>query len=177
MSPRIMQQLFMQNLSSEIFYSFIIVICSLMIYFGTKEIYEASLHKGIKFFREAFLFFSLAYFFRGFIKIILYSHIFFSFKRPLPLINNLSLFLFLYFSILAILYFTYSVIYKKLRIKESYLIPSLVFIISFLVVILKNTIVYLALNLLLLLFVSLTVYFSYKDKIKKREPYLHTIYF
>ena len=60
------------GMSSEIIYSFVIIFCSLLVYFGTKEIYELSSHKGIKYFREAFLFFAIAYFFRFLIKVILF---------------------------------------------------------------------------------------------------------
>src|SRR3989339_748726 len=47
----------------EILYSFVIIVCSLMIYFGTKELYELSSHKGIKYFRLSFLFFAIFYYF------------------------------------------------------------------------------------------------------------------
>ena len=60
------------GIGSEIIYSFVIIVCSLMIYFATKELYELSKHKGIKYFRLSFLFFAIAYFFRSFIKIVLF---------------------------------------------------------------------------------------------------------
>lgn len=44
------------RLGTEVIYSFVIIVCSLMIYFGTKELYELSSYKGIKYFRQAFLF-------------------------------------------------------------------------------------------------------------------------
>ena len=42
------------GMTTEILYSFVIIFCSLMIYFGTKELYELSGHKGIKYFRYSF---------------------------------------------------------------------------------------------------------------------------
>lgn len=45
------------------FFLLLIVIC-LIIYFRTKEIYELTSHKGIKYFRLAFLFFALGYLLR-----------------------------------------------------------------------------------------------------------------
>ena len=47
-------------LGTELIYSFVIIICSLMVYFGTKELYELSSYKGIKYFRQAFLFFAIS---------------------------------------------------------------------------------------------------------------------
>ena len=42
-------------------FSLVVVIASFMIYFKTKELYELSGHKGIKYFREAFFFFGITY--------------------------------------------------------------------------------------------------------------------
>ena len=56
------------GMGAELIYSFVIILCSLLIYFETKELYELSSHKGIKYFRRSFLFFGIAYFVRYFIK-------------------------------------------------------------------------------------------------------------
>ena len=65
-----MRPLMSLGFGSELIYSFVIILCSLMVYFGTKELYELSSYKGIKYFREAFLFFAIAYAFRSVIKFI-----------------------------------------------------------------------------------------------------------
>ena len=44
----------------EPIYSVIIILFSLFIYLRTKEIYELTYYKGIKYFRNAFLFFGIA---------------------------------------------------------------------------------------------------------------------
>ena len=59
------------QIGAELIYSFVIIACSLMVYYGTKELYELSSYKGIKYFRQAFLFFAIAYFFRYSIRFIL----------------------------------------------------------------------------------------------------------
>ena len=82
---------------TEIIYSFIIISCSLMIYFGTKELYKLSSHEGIKYFRQSFLFFALAYFFRSFIKIILFYFDAGEIRALLPIFGNITLFIFMYF--------------------------------------------------------------------------------
>ncbi|PIU61937.1 hypothetical protein COX58_03365 [archaeon CG_4_10_14_0_2_um_filter_Archaea_38_6] len=48
----------------ELVYFFSVLIFCLAIYFKTKQIYDLTKHKGIFYFRNIFLYFSLAYFFR-----------------------------------------------------------------------------------------------------------------
>jgi len=178
-----MQQLVMQSFSTEIIYSFIIIVCSLMIYYGTKELYELSSHKGIKFFRQAFLFFALAYFFRSFIKLILlYFNVqgIFSISPRLlnPLISQITLIFFMYFSAMAIFYLLYSVMYKKWNYEHRiYLFHIVAVILAVFSVVSRNPFSYLGLNLLLLVFVLVVVYVSYKTSKKKTKGHnLYAIY-
>lgn len=172
-----------QSFSAEIIYSFVIIACSLMIYYGTKELYELSLHKGIKFFRLAFLFFAFAYFFRSFIKLILFyfnvREIFLISPRSInPLISHLTLILFMYFSTMSIFYFLYSVIYKKWNYeKRIYVFHLIAIVLAIFIVFSRSSLFYLGLNILLLLFVIVIVYVSYKSSNKKTKIYnLYTIY-
>jgi len=64
------QQIFGVGSGTELIYSFVIMLCSLMVFFGTKQIYELSSHKGIKYFRLAFLFFCSRVFRKIFYKIL-----------------------------------------------------------------------------------------------------------
>ncbi|MBT6735338.1 hypothetical protein HN706_03110 [Candidatus Woesearchaeota archaeon] len=169
---------------TEIIYSFIIISCSLMIYFGTKDLYELSEHKGIKYFRLTFLFFALAYFFRSFIKFVLiyfnsgqirdiYSGIFYFG------LGKITLFIFMYFSSMAIFYLLYSVMWKKWarNSKKIYLFHLLAFAIAISTIIFRNHSVYLCVNFLLLIFVVFTYYISRKQiNQKKRKHNLHIIY-
>ena len=106
--------IFPSSLGVDLVYSFIIVICSIMIYHATKEMYELSSYKGIDYFRKAFLFFALAYFFRYSIRFILFI---FEIKDIIDIspksIGWLSMFIFLYSSSMAIFYLLYSVMWKK----------------------------------------------------------------
>lgn len=165
-NEQIMNRLLSGGLQLEIFYSFIIIACSLMIYFGTKKIYELTGHKGIKYFRLSFLFFAIAYFFRSFIKFIV---IYFSSERileiPPQIFGEITLMLFIYFSSMAVFYLLYSVIYKKIKMKKAYLhLVAIIFAIVVIVTI--NPFVYLIINLILLFILSLTVYLS-RSKSKK----------
>ncbi len=176
------QQVVQANISTEILYSFIIIVCSLMIYYGTKEIYELSSYKGLKFFRQAFLFFALAYFFRSFIKLILFYfnvHGIFSISPKLlnPLVSQITLILFMYFSTMAIFYLLYSVIYKKWNYEHRiYLFHMLAFALAIFSVVSRNPFSYLGLNILLLVFVFVVVYVSYKNSKKTKGHNLYAIY-
>jgi hypothetical protein len=150
---------------TEVLYSFIIIACSLIIYFSTKEMEELSSYKGIKYFRKAFLFFALAYFFRTLIKFILS---FFSVPRILDyspkLLGPLSLFLFMYFSALAIFYLLYSVMWKKLDTngKGIYFFHLLAIIIAIVSILSRNPLIYLGIQLFLFIFIFAIVLISYK---------------
>ncbi len=177
------QQVVQANISTEILYSFIIIVCSLMIYYGTKELYELSSHKGIKFFRQAFLFFALAYFFRSFIKLILFYfnvHGIFSISSKLlnPLVSQITLILFMYFSTMAIFYLLYSVMHKKWKYEHKiYLFHIVAVVLSVCSVVSRNPFSYLGLNILLLIFVLFVVYVSYKNSRKKtRKHNLYAVY-
>ena len=169
---------------TEIIYSFVIIVCSLMIYFGTKELYELSSHKGIKYFRQAFLFFAIAYFFRSFIKFIL---IYFNASQILDIhhqasgfiFSQLTLGIFMYFSAMAIFYLLYSVMWKKWNgnSKKIYLFHFLAFAIALISIMFGNSLVYFGINFLLLLFVIFTFFISRKQsKHKKSKHNLHVIY-
>ena len=166
------------GIGSEIIYSFVIIVCSLMIYFATKELYELSKHNGIKYFRLSFLFFALAYFFRSFIKIILFYFDNLELRLILPTFGNITLLLFVYFSIMAIFYLSYSVLHKKWRNPYTIYLFHIIAILSSLIMTLSGfpLSLYLFLNLLLFLFIVYTVYISYHQSKKKKHLNLYVIY-
>jgi hypothetical protein len=178
------REMFLSNFGTEIIYSFVIIVCSLMIYYGTRELYELSSHKGIKYFRQAFLFFALAYFFRSFIKLIVF---YFNAQGILsisprlfnPLISQITLIFFIYFSAMAVLYLLYSVMWKKWNgnDKKVYLFHLLAFAVSLFIVLSGNSLAYLGVNFLLFFIVLFVVYTSYKDKKKKTKSHKHNLYF
>lgn len=167
---------------TELIYSFVIIVCSLMIYFGTKELYELSSYKGIKYFRQTFLFFAIAYFFRGFIKFIIFN---FGIKgitefSPITfgIAGLLTQLIFVYFSSMAIFYLLYSVMWKKWNgdSKKIYLFHGLAVIIALTSILLKNSLIYLCLNLFLIFIAVFIVYVSYQNKKDKRKHNLYFIY-
>jgi hypothetical protein len=164
--------LFPPEMGAELIYSFVIVVCSIMIYSATKEMYELSSYKGIKYFRIAFLFFAIAYFFRY---CLMFFLSFFNIREMIifepEIMFNISLFIFLFFSSMAIFYLLYSVMWKrwigsKLKI---YLFNLLALIISIIGVSFRGREVSLLINLVLLIFVSFILFIAYKDSKNKKS--------
>ena len=169
-----------ENYSTEIIYSFVIMFCSLMVFTGTKKLYELSSHKGIGYLRESFLFFAIAFFFGSFIKI------FFTLaKTPLltgishAIFQSLSLFIFIYFSSIAVFYLVYSMMWKRWNghSKKIWLFHTIALVISIVSILLNNSMIYLLINILILIFILISLYFVNKDsKNKKRKSSLYAIY-
>jgi len=164
--PR-MSQMMIANFGTEIIYSFMIIACSLMIYFGTKKLYETSSYKGIKYFRQTFLFFALAYFSRTFIKLIALYFDSDDLMRIAPSLMNplvayVSMLLFLYFSTTAIFYLMYSIVWKKVN-HSNYVIPLIhliSFLLAFIILFFGNLNLYIFVNIILFAAVLYAIYFS-----------------
>lgn len=178
--PPFMRSLATIGLGTEILYSFVIIVCSLMVYYGTKELYELSSYKGIKYFRQAFLFFAIAYFFRSFIKFILLYFNVREIREFSPMLfGNFTLLIFIYFSSLAIFYLLYSIMWKKWNGNSNkiYLLHGLALVISVISVYSRNSLIYLGLNIFLFCFVILSVYIAYKNSKNKFKGHnLYAIY-
>ena len=174
-----MQKMMTLGSGTELIYSLVIIVCSLMIYFGTKELYELSAHKGIKYFRQAFLYFAFAYFFRYSIKFLLMFFdrtILFGNPKQMMFLGGITpLFAFMYFSSIAIFSILYSVTYQKFDKKDKLLIlfQILAIAIALASVIFKNNLAYLILNGILFLFSLLSVLILQKGKKKNK---LNAIY-
>ena len=165
------------GISGEIIYSFVIIVCSLMIYFGTRELYKLSSHEGIKYFRQAFLFFALAYFFRSFIKIILFYFEVSELRTILPVFGDITLFIFMYFSSMAIFYLLYSVMWKKWESKSIvYLFHLASLGMAMVILLFRSPLFYFLINILLFVFISFTVFISFRQSKKKKSHNLYIIY-
>ncbi len=173
---------FIEHLSAlgfgtELLYSFVIIVCSLMIYFGVKELYELSSHKGIKYFRQAFLFFAIAYFFRSFIRFLL---IFLDIDDMLEfqskLFGGVTLFLFMYFSLMAIFYLLYSFMWKEWEGKNKlWIFRGVALFVSLLTMGSRSREIHT--GLLLLMLIGIIVYMAYHNSIiKKKKSRLYLIY-
>ena len=156
----------------ELIYSFVIVVCSLMVYYATKEMYELSSYKGIKYFRQAFLFFAIAYFFRYFIQFFLFFLNLRDILEFSPIyIGWFSLFIFLFSSSMAVFYLLYSVMWKKWNHSRSRIIlfNLLAIIIAIIGATFREMEVSLMLNFILLIFVSFILFIAHKDSKNKQK--------
>ncbi|VVB79666.1 Uncharacterised protein [uncultured archaeon] len=166
MGPPMFEGMMGNGFGLEVLYSFVIILVSLMIYFSTKELYELSSYKGIKYFRLSFLFFAIAYFVRSFIKFVMF---YFSlgdvrsFHQDI-FFGLITLALFSYFSSMAIFYLVESVLYKKFNGKMLYVFHVVAIIIAFSVLFFISPRVILTINVLLLASVFTAYYFSRKEK-------------
>ena len=124
------------KLGPELIYSLVIFVLCLVIYIRTKEIYDLTKHKGIQFFRHSFLFFGLAYASRLILYFTMISNgtgpgVMRQLKSIIP-VSNLVV---AYFSTMAILYLTYSIIHKKIDVEHfitfSNIIALIVAVVAF----------------------------------------------
>ncbi|MCW8966363.1 MAG: hypothetical protein OQK82_06730 [Candidatus Pacearchaeota archaeon] len=127
------------DLGLEIFFLTIVLAITITIYKTTKESYLITKHKGIKYFRNAFLFFAIAFSFRFLFYLLSYIHNY-------QLINLLnlsprmlgggSMLVYTFTSSIALLSLLYALSYNKFKNKELpeyliYVIGALISIVSF----------------------------------------------
>ncbi len=167
-------------LAVELGYTLIVVFICFMIYFKTREIYDLTKYEGINYFRIAFLFFGLAYIFRflDFISMLVTltfdTRLFMDIFRilPFPLVING------YFSTLAILSLTYSIIWKNLNIKHTLLLllfNAIAILISGITVIWRSPYLLILTQAILLVFTIIMACYFYI--ISRKFSQLYIIYF
>jgi len=173
-----MQQLAMQGAGMEVVYAFVIIICSLMVYISTRELYRLTSHKGIRYFRMAFLFFAIAYFVRSIIKFIIIN---FNLRAVMDFhirsIGPITLFFFMYFSSMAIFYLLYSVKWRDFKDKMIYLFHGISVVIAGVILLIPSNTVYLIINILLLAIFAFVILTSRKqEQSRKKKNSLHVVY-
>lgn len=160
-------------------YAFVIVIASLIIYLTTKELYELSNHKGIKYFRLGFLFFGIAYAFRFLTQWVLvqYSYSIASLLNPETL-GSIALAIFMYANTAGILYLWAGVQWKKIKNQKS-AIPLLHIIaagITILSISTSSLLILLAVQLFIIVVLAVTTYNATKKKKAKHFFGTYVIY-
>jgi len=168
------------GIGAEILYSFVIIFCSLMVYFGTRELYNLSSYKGLKYFRLAFLFFAIAYFFRLLIQVAVNYFGLHEILEIYPLeAGYLFLFIFIYFSSMSIFYLIYSLLWKTLKdnSKIIYLFHAVAIVISLATIIFDNSWFYIGLNVALLISAGIFVYLSsHNPRFKSKKNRFDRVY-
>jgi hypothetical protein len=148
----------------EFFYSLIVIAICLFIYFKTKEMYDLTGHKGIRFFRQTFLWLSIAYIVRF---LILFNKITFNVMQKGSM--HIALFLFVFASTMSLLYLAYSVVIKKWNFNEDFVFSLSAMVISLISVTGKNIDVFLLSQLLLFVF---AVVFGFAKRHKLKGTYV-----
>ncbi|MFH1315941.1 MAG: hypothetical protein ABII01_00310 [Candidatus Woesearchaeota archaeon] len=110
----------------EFIYTVLIVILCALVYFKTKEPYELTKYRGIGYFRNAFLFFGLAYLARFLLYIITLTVFAFDFFIPRRLFFPIAMIPVGYLSTMAIFYLTYSLVWKKIKYNYFFLFSNII---------------------------------------------------
>jgi hypothetical protein len=98
----------------ELGFALIALIFCLLIYFRTKEAYSLTKHKGIKYFRDAFLFFGFAYLLRFLFSVVFLSRVVFDMNIERQVLMPLFIMILGYVSTMSILYLIFSAIWKNI---------------------------------------------------------------
>ena len=109
------------RLAVELAYTLIVVFLCFSIYYKTREIFDLTKHEGIKYFRITFLFFGLAHISRFISVLLKLIVITFDIYFPMHIFGIIPLVFIGYFSTMAILSLTYSVLWNKLHISPTFL--------------------------------------------------------
>lgn len=157
------------NLGIELAYTIVILIFCFLVYFKTREIYNLTKHKGMQFFRYAFIFFGLAYASRLFLYLMIFgSDNMFGFsmiRRTMMPVSNLVV---AFFSTMAILYLAYSTIWKNINIEHfltfSNIIALFVAVMAF---VSRSTLTVSLIQLVLMVFAAIIIFINHKKDKKK----------
>lgn len=159
----------------EISFSLIIIFLCMFIYFSTNQMYKLTKHKGISFFRNTFLFFALAYFFRFLFLAILLSKIG-SYPWELRGLHKPFLVFTGFFSSLAIISLTLSLIWKNMEDRYlEYTMYFIAFLIAISAYISRTSQNLLIFQLLLFIFMTILCVINEK-KSNKNNPNILFLY-
>ncbi len=166
----------------ELFYSSIIIMSSLMIYLATKEIHDLSGHRGIGYFRNAFLFFAIAFFFRFMTRYLITELNIARFLNIHPVFLAIATsFVFLYASTMAMFYLIYSLMWE--RIDKDHKWVSLLHVLALLIagisiLSIENVMILLVVQAIVFLFIAMESYRSYAKSRRKRKIFnTYVIYY
>lgn len=166
------------NLWINLIYVLVVAVFCFVIYFKTRGLYKLSYHKGIKYFRNTFLFFGIMYVLRLFL---------YSFRREMVIphffnidLFKVMLFIMVYASLMASIYLIYSIFWKKIGktiFSKIYLVHILALIIALMAVKEKTPLIFIIPQIILFLLLVVVSLLHYK-KTKYKESYskLYLVY-
>ncbi|MBN1793092.1 hypothetical protein JW826_05400 [Candidatus Woesearchaeota archaeon] len=111
---------------SELAYTLIVVFLFVFVYFRTREMYDLTKHKGIHYFRNAFLFFGLAYAARFLFHLVQLGFIVLDYRRPGMMLFPLVFPIVGYLGTIAIFYLAYSTYWERIRYSYFLIVSNFV---------------------------------------------------
>ena len=143
----------LESLALELVYFLAVAAICLIIYFKAKDIYRISQHRGLYYFKNIFLFFSLSYFFRLIHLTLMISQELFSLDMPW-FAMRLTLFFVTYSSTMAILSVAMAALIRNLKEsgngKAHYLLHAIAIALSLLVAVPRSESILILLQTVLL---------------------------
>jgi hypothetical protein len=143
-------------------YFALIALLSIGIYFETRATYAFSQHRGIGYFKNAFLFFGLIYACRFYVSIVGFSQGLVGGDLYVSL-RSVGVFMVSYFSVLAILNLMASFSWKELGVLPDNFLNVLALLVSCIVFFVRLPSVFLVFGLVAALFLALKAYDSYRN--------------
>ena len=115
----------------ELSYTLIVVFLCFRIFYKTKEIYDLTKYEGVKYFRITFLFFGFAFLLRFLSVFVMLMGMTFDLDISMYLFRIFPLAFNGYFSTMAILSLTYSMIWKEQQVKHILIVSNAIAITIF----------------------------------------------
>lgn len=159
----------------EAAYTLIVVILCFLVYFKTKEIYDLSKHKGIECFRNAVLFFGLAYASRFIVYIFQLWEMAYDLFIPRSWFMPIFMIPTSFFSTIAIFYLAYSTFWRKVKYKHFLMFAYGASILISVIAVVSRSPMMVSLVQLPLLLLTLVVILARKSE-KKKSP-IRALYF
>jgi hypothetical protein len=99
----------------ELIFTVIAVLFCFLIYFKTREMYRLTKHRGIMYFRDAFLFLGLSFVMRFLFSLVMFSSFAFNFFIPREMFGPLFILPLGYLSTMGIFYLIFSTTWKRVN--------------------------------------------------------------
>lgn len=152
---------------TELVFTIIAVVFCFLIYSRTRESYVLTKHKGIKYFRDAFLFFGLSYLLRFLFSLLLLSGATFDFILPRGMFAFFFILPLGYFSTIGIFYLIFSSIWKRFNNKIMLIFGhSTAIVLSLISFITRSHLMLIGLQCALLLLVVLLSFMAHRGEKK-----------
>lgn len=159
----------------ELGFALIALIFCLLIYFKTREVYDLTKHNGIRYFRDAFLFFGFAYLLRFLFSMVFLSRVIFDMEIERQLFMPLFIILLGYFSTMSILYMIFSTVWKNIRSNTTIILAHvLAILVSIIAFITRSPLAVLIIHTILIILAIILIFRKKENKkqIKTRILYM-----